>query len=413
MMSSSDNRGDLSSFPIPDHVDPRHVKLFDFDNDPGYARDPQKRLAGLREAGRVFFTPKGRKAILGGGTWVFTGAADIRTVLQDPESFQSSGNRPFGKALGESWVLVPVDLDAPEHTRMRAFLNPLFSPKRIGALAPAIAMRAEELIAAIQGQNEIDFNEVFARPFPISIFLELFGLPTSEMSRFSGWVEAIIHSQGQRQIDAMRELRDHLREVIAEKRANPRDDLISHIATGEISGERLTYDEVMGTCVMLFMGGLDTVTSQLGFIFRWLGEHPEAQAALRADPETIAAAVEEMLRLFPIIVTGRIAAKDVEIDGAVIRKGESVACPMAAVSRDPAEFADPEEVDIARPVNRHSAFGLGPHRCLGSHLARRELNVAVEQWLKLLPPFRVKPGVELTAQGAGVVALTSLPLVFD
>jgi cytochrome P450 len=412
MMSYSSDRGDPSSFPVPEHVDPKHVMLFDFDNDPGYAHDPQKRLAGLRDKGRVFFTPKGRKAMLAGGTWVFTGAADIRAVLQDPETFQSSGNRPFGKALGENWVLVPVDLDAPQHTRMRAFLNPLFSPKRMSALAPAIAARAEELIAPLKGKAEIDFNETFARPFPVSIFLELFGLPTSEMPRFSGWVEGIIHGQGGPQIAAMRELRDHMRTVIEQKRADPQDDLISQIVTGEIDGQSLTYDEIMGTCVMLFMGGLDTVTSQLGFIFRWLGEHPKAQTALRAEPEGIPTAVEELLRLFPIIVTGRIAAKDFEIDGATIKQGESIACPMAAVSRDATEFADPETADIGRAVNRHSAFGLGPHRCLGSHLARRELNIAVEQWLKLLPPFRVKPGVELTAQGAGVVALTSLPLVF-
>jgi cytochrome P450 len=406
------DRGDPSNFPIPDHVDPKHVKLFDFDNDPDYARDPQGTLARFREQFRLFFTPKGRKAILGGGTWVFTQAADIRDVLQDPASFQSSGNRPFGKALGESWVLVPVDLDPPEHARMRGFLNPLFSPKRMAALAPAIEQRAAELIEPIRGQAEVNFVDVFARPFPVSIFLELFGLPTAEMDRFVRWVELIIHSQGAPQLEGMRELRDHLREVIEEKRAHPGDDLISEAVTGTIDGEPLSYDEIMGTCVMLFMGGLDTVTSQLGFIFRWLGEHPKAQAKLRAEPDGIPAAVEEMLRLFPIIVTGRIAARDVEIDGATIKKGESVACPMAAVSRDPAEFADPETVDIGRTANRHSAFGLGPHRCLGSHLARRELVVAVEQWLKLLPPFRVKPGVELTAQGAGVVALTALPLVF-
>jgi cytochrome P450 len=412
-MINSNERGDPSSFPVPDHVDPSHVHLFDFDNDPGYARDPQKRLASFREQGRLFFTPKGRKALLGGGTWVFTNAADIREVLQDPASFQSAGNRPFGKALGENWVLVPVDLDAPEHTRLRSFLNPLFSPKRMNELAPAIAQRAEELIEPLKGLREVDFFDAFARPFPVSIFLELFGLPTAEMARFVRWVEQIIHGQGATQLAGIRELRDHLREVIAEKRAQPGDDLISHVVTGEIEGQKLTDDEVMGTCVMLFMGGLDTVTSQLSFIFRWLGEHPAAQAALRAEPDAIPAAIEELLRLFPIVITGRIAARDVEIDGATIAKGDSVACPMAAVSRDPAEFPDPETVDLRRSPNRHSAFGLGPHRCLGSHLARRELVIAVERWLALAPPFLVKPGVELAAQGAGVVSLISLPLVFS
>lgn len=412
-MSKTDERGEASAYPVPDHVDPAHVRLFDFDSDAEYARDPQARLAGFRREGRLFFTPKGRKSITGGGTWVLTNAKDIRAAMQDWETFRSSGNRPFGKALGENWALTPVDLDPPEHTRMRGFLNPLFSPRKVSGLAPAIEARANALIEPIRDQSEVDFNRAFAQPFPVSIFLELFGLPIDEMDRFIDLVVRIIHGQGARQLNGMRELRDYLREVIVAKRENPGTDIISDLVNAQIDGVPLTYDEIMGTCVMLFMGGLDTVTSQLGFIFRWLAEHPKAQAVLRADASAIPTAIEELLRLFPIITTGRIASRDVELDGATIRKGENIACPMAAVSRDPAEFDDPDVPDLARQANRHSAFGLGPHRCLGSHLARRELVIAVERWLALLPSFRIKPGTELSAQGSGVVALTALPLVFD
>ena len=411
-MAQQEERGAPASFPIPAHVDAAHVELFDFDNDPQYAVDPQARLSGLRAKHRVFFTPKGRKAILGGGTWVFTHAEDIRSVLQDPATFRSSGNRPFGQALGEKWVLVPIDLDPPDHTRMRGFMNPLFSPKRINDLTAEIYARADELIAPIKGKKECAFNEEFARPFPVSIFLELFGLPTSEMARFVHWVELIIHGQGAPQLQGMRELRDHLRDVIEERRRNPKDDLISHAVTGRIDGQALSYEEIMGMCVMLFMGGLDTVTSALGFIFRHLADNPDQQAMLRADPSAIPTAIEELLRLYPIITTGRLASRDVEIGGALIKAGENVACPLVCASRDPEEFENPDAVDLARTPNRHGAFGFGPHRCIGSHLARRELNIAVEQWLAHLPPFRVKPGVKLSAQGAGVVALTQLPLVF-
>lgn len=401
------------AYTAPAHIPPEQVELFDFEADPGYMQDPQGRLNALRDRHRVFYTPKGRKALLGGGTWVFTHAADIRQVLQDPAAFRSGGNRPFGKALGEDWVLIPIDLDPPEHDRMRGFMNPLFSPKRVAALGDKVERRAIGLIEPLVAKGGCAFVEDFARPFPVTIFLEMFGLPVTEMPMFVRWVEAIIHQQGPVQLAAMRELRDHLAVVIEDRRREPRDDLISHAVTGEIDGVRLTYDEIMGMCVMLFMGGLDTVTSSLGFIFRHLADNPQQQSMLRADPSLIPTALEELLRTYPIITTGRIAARDVDIAGAHIKAGENVACPLACASRDPAEIPDPTHVDLTRSPNRHSAFGFGPHRCIGSHLARRELAVAVEQWLKRVPPFRVAPGARLSAKGAGVVALQSLPLVWD
>jgi len=404
--------------PIMEHpeeagiVDPRNIEFFDFENDEEYRKDPQGRLNSLRDRHRLFYTPKGRKSLLGGGTWVFTHGADIRAVLQDPETFKSSGNRPFGKALGEDWVLVPIDLDPPEHTRMRKFMNPLFSPKRVAELAEKVERRAVELITPLQAKQGCSFIEDFARPFPVTIFLEMFGLPVSEMPKFVEWVEAIIHSQGEVQLNAMRELRDYLATVIEDRRNAPLDDLISLAVTAEVEGKTLTYDEIMGMCIMLFMGGLDTVTSSLSFIFRHLAENPEHQEYLRKSLDMIPTAIEELLRVYPIITTGRIATRNVDFDGIVVYEGDNVACPLACSSRDPDEIDGSTDVDLTRNPNRHSAFGFGPHRCIGSHLARRELIVAVEQWLKLLPQFRIQPGKYLTATGAGVVALDALPLVW-
>lgn len=397
----------------PAHIDPANVQLFDFENDESYHRDPQGRLNELRNQHRVFYSPKGRKALLGGGTWIFTHAEDIRAVLQDPATFKSSGNRPFGKALGENWVLIPIDLDPPEHDRMRSFMNPLFSPKKVAQLSAKVEQRAVELIEKFQHKTGCAFVEEFARPFPVTIFLEMFGLPVSEMERFVVWEEAIIHSQGPQQLAAMRELRDYMAEVIADRRLNPKEDLISLAVTTEVEGKKLTYDEIMGMCIMLFMGGLDTVTSELGFIFRHLAENPDQQQWLRDNPSMIPTALEEILRIYPIITTGRIATRDVEIGNVKISAGENVACPLACASRDPAEIENADHIDLERSPNRHSAFGFGPHRCIGSHLARRELIVAIEQWLKRIPPFQVAPGETLEASGAGVVALRSLPLVWE
>lgn len=395
-----------------DEIDPGHVEFFDFENDEEYRKDPQGRLSGLGDKHRVFYTPKGRKSILEGGTWVFTRAADIRDVLQDFTTFKSSGNRPFGKALGENWVLIPIDLDPPEHTRIRKFMNPIFSPRRIADLSDKVERRARELILPLQDKRGCSFIDDFARPFPVTIFLEMFGLPVSEMATFVRWVDAIIHRQREEQLDAMRELRDYLAAIIEDRKRAPTDDLISIAVTSEVEGKPLTYDEVMGMCVMLFMGGLDTVTSALSFIFKHLAEHPEDQEFLRQSPDRIPAALEELLRFYPIITTGRIASRDFEIDGITIREGQNIACLLASASRDPDEIERAREIDLTRDPNRHSAFGFGPHRCIGSHLARRELTVALEQWLKLLPPFRVAPGAELRAGGAGVVALEELPLVW-
>lgn len=412
-MSEPKQQGCPVAHTAPAHIDPANVELFDFENDEGYHRDPQGRLNELRNSHRVFYSPKGRKALLGGGTWIFTHAADIRAVLQDPATFKSSGNRPFGKALGENWVLIPIDLDPPEHDRMRGFMNPLFSPKKVAQLSTKIEQRAIELIEKFRHNTGCAFVEEFARPFPVTIFLEMFGLPVSEMERFVVWEEAIIHSQGPGQLAAMRELRDYMAEVIADRRLNPKDDLISLAVTTEVEGKKLTYDEIMGMCIMLFMGGLDTVTSELGFIFRYLAENPGKQQWLRENPSLIPTALEEILRIYPIITTGRIATRDVEIGDVKISAGENVACPLACASRDPAEIENADQIDLERNPNRHSAFGFGPHRCIGSHLARRELVVAIEQWLKRVPPFRIAPGATLAASGAGVVALHSLPLVWD
>jgi cytochrome P450 len=412
-MSEPKQQGCPVAHTAPAHIDPANIELFDFENDEGYHRDPQGRLNELRNSQRVFYSPKGRKALLGGGTWIFTHAADIRAVLQDPATFKSSGNRPFGKALGENWVLIPIDLDPPEHDRMRGFMNPLFSPKKVAQLSTKIEQRAIELIEKFRRNTGCAFVEEFARPFPVTIFLEMFGLPVSEMERFVVWEEAIIHSQGPGQLAAMRELRDYMAEVIADRRLNPKNDLISLAVTTEVEGKKLTYDEIMGMCIMLFMGGLDTVTSELGFIFRYLAENPDKQQWLRENPSLIPTALEEILRVYPIITTGRIATRDVEIGDVKISAGENVACPLACASRDPAEIENADQIDLERNPNRHSAFGFGPHRCIGSHLARRELLVAIEQWLKRVPPFRIAPGATLAAAGAGVVALHSLPLVWD
>jgi cytochrome P450 len=396
---------------IPAHVPPEAVVRFDFRTDADYHRDPHARMDALRARYRAFYTPYPR-GLAGVGTWVFTRAEDIRAIMQDPETFQSGGARPMSKTLGDSWVLIPTDLDPPEHGKFRTLLNPIFSPKRIASLEDKVRARAAELIEGLKGGTSCELIAAFGRPFPVSIFLELLGLPLSQIDQLVHIEEAILHGAPSDQLGGIRALRDYLAEQIAIRREMPTEDLISFAINAEVDGRPTTPDEVMGICFMLFLGGLDTVTSTLSYVFRYLAEAPDQQAKLRADPSLIPSAVEELVRAYAVVTTGRFATRDVTVGGVFIKKGDNVSMPMAAASRDPTEFDQPTEVVFERSPNRHSAFGFGPHRCIGSHLARREVIVALEEWLRRLPPFRLQAAAQMSSSGTGVISLDQVPITW-
>lgn len=396
---------------VPAHVPRNLVELFSFHEDTGFKHNPHDRLEELRKLHRVFYTPFSR-GLTGQGTWVFTRGEDMRAVLRDTETFASGGLRPFAQAIGEDWTLIPVDLDPPLHAKFRRILNPLFSPSAMKRLDEKVNIRAAENIAAFVADGECDFITAFARPYPVSIFLELMGLPLSEMAKFIRIEDALIHGTPQTQLAGIREARDFLVKEIDARRSNLGDDLISHALKARIDDQPLTADEVLGISFMMFLGGLDTVTSTLGYMFRHLAEHPQDQQQLRDDSALIPDAVEELLRLYNVVTTGRRATRDVDFAGVHIKAGDLIAMPTNFASRDPAEFDEPSVTRFERSPNRHSAFGFGIHHCLGSQLARRELVAAVREWLAAVPPFRLKDGAQLRSSGSGVVALHTLPLVW-
>jgi cytochrome P450 len=210
----------------------------------------------------------------------------------------------------------------------------------------------------------------------------------------------------------MQEVAAYLKSLISLRRTEPTDDLISFAVNGRVDGRPLADDEVLGVCVLLFMAGLDTVTSSLSFQFRHLAEHPADQQRLRDDFGLIPSAVEEMFRAYAVVNTTRYATRDVELAGVTIKKGDNVTCSTILACRDPREFQSPDEVIFERSPNAHNAFSYGPHRCIGSHLARRELVAGIEEWLKVVPKFELAPDARLTASGGGVFGLETLPLVW-
>ena len=390
--------------PIPPHVPRELVREFDFRT--GLGAYPHSSVAALHEGPRVFFSPVHHNSIPGPGTWVLTRAADIRAALQDAETFSSKIMRS-----NSGLQLIPLELDPPEHPKFRAIMNPIFSPLRMKQLETKVRSLARELAAKCADQGECDFVEDFAKPFPVGIFLDLMGLPVDNMPRFLEW-EALIMRDKQTRSAAMQQVSLYLQELITERRRNPTDDLITFAVTAKVDDRLLTDAEVIGICVLLFIAGLDTVTSSFAFHFRHLAEHPADQESLRRDNSLIPSAVEELFRAYAVVNTNRYATKDIEFAGVQIKKGDNVTCSTILASRDPREFENPNQVLFSRSPNPHNAFSYGPHRCIGSHLARREIISGIEEWLKVIPPFRVKPGATINAHGGGVLSLDSLPLVW-
>ena len=346
-----------------------------------------------------------------GGCWVPQKAEDLRRILQDPETFSSAGLTGFSQMIGEAWPLIPLELDPPQHGDYRMLLNPLFTPKKVAELDADMRVLAQELIGRVAASGQCDFDEDFASQFPVLIFLKLMGWPLAEAPKFVGWTRALVKGRDLAEVaGACAEIAAYLRGHIAERRAAPTDDFTSYVVTAEIQGRRLTDDEVMGICFLIFIAGLDTVTSALTFQFAHLADHPEDQARLRANPELIPDAVEELLRAYSIVNMRRQVTRDVQIGDAPMKAGDFVLISTELANLDPAEFTNPTTVDLQRPDNRHMAFSFGPHRCVGSHLARRELTIAVQEWLAATPPFGLLDPDAIVMRASGVFGLDGLRL---
>jgi cytochrome P450 len=347
------------------------------------------------------------------GNWILTKAEDIREVLQHPELFSSKGIAGFSRLVGESWDLIPLELDPPDHAKFRAVMNGIFAPKKIAAMEEGVRDRAVRLIEGLKDKGDCEFMEAFGRPFPIAIFMQLMGLPEKDFDKFVAWEHGLLHTTDfAERIAAGKAIYDYLRELIAERRQTPADDLTTFAIQAVVDGRPTTDDEVMGICYLLVVAGLDTVASALGLQFRHLAQNPADQAKLRADPSLIPGAIEEFLRRYATVTTSRFVLQDTAVGGVEMKVGDKVSCSTILASLDPDEFGSPMDVDIERSPNRHVAFSYGPHRCIGSHLARRELVIAMEEWLKRVPEFRVAGGVDVPVKPGGVWGVETLPLVW-
>lgn len=401
---------------VPDHVAPDLVRKFNIFTADGMETCPFQTAQKMRELGRIFWNATNP---LFRGSWVLTQAEDMRFVLNNPKQFISKGQAGFMTLEGEALTLIPLEADQPRHTKYRQLLNPLISPGAVARMSEGVSQRAIALIEAVRERGHCEFNRDFAVPFPVSIFLQLMGLPEAEMERFMAWEAVLVHTgdtaDGNAAMEnAANEISAYLKALAAARRTEPRDDLATFIVNARIDGEPLSDKEILGIMYLLFLAGLDTVTATTGWIFHHLAEHPEQQQALRDNPDSVPKAIEELLRRFSIITTHRRCVDDVEIGGVAMRAGDWITIPYTLGSTDGAHFHDPMTVDLDRKNVRHFAFGFGPHFCMGSHLARRELEIALREWLVRIPNgWRLAPGSETRTHGGHSLGHDRIELVWD
>lgn len=397
---------------VPSHIPSELVVPYDMLRVSGPMDDPFTVMRGFKEKARIFYTPVHFSNPT--GAWVLTRAEDIRAALQNPGLFSSKGVSGFSRLLGESWDMIPLELDPPAHTKFRALLNPLFAPNKIAKMQDGVRESCIALIEALKAKPDCEFMQDFGRPFPVLIFLQLMGLPAEDFDKVLEWEELLLQGKTmEARIGAAAAIRDYLRDLAQARREHPVDDLISFAVQAKVDGEMLTDDEILGICYLLFVGGLDTVASSLGFYFKYLAEHPEQQRLLRENNALIPDAVEELLRVHSVVMVSRFLTADAEFGGVEMKKGDCIAIYMTFASYDAEEIEQPETVDFARVPNRHVAFSFGPHRCIGSHLARRELVIAIEEWVNRVPHFEVKPGADVRMHGGVVFGVDSLPLTWS
>jgi cytochrome P450 len=362
------------------------------------------------------------------GFWVLTRYADVIAMLRDPrlvkEPIAAFVAARFGMAVPPGLGLSMLDRDPPDHTRLRGLVSKAFTPKALEALRPHIRQIVDGLLAKVEGKGEMDLIEEFAYPLPVRVICEMLGVPVADHERFKGWgldiargLDAIMlppdSEVARRSMAGRHALAGYFRELIAERRAAPREDMLSALIAAEEAGDKLNEDELLATCLLLLVAGHETTVNLIGNGSLALLRHPAELRRLRENPGLIGSAVEELLRYDgPVQRTARIPSEDVTIGGVTIPKGEMVMPFLGAADRDPAQFPDPDRLDITRSDNRHIAFGMGIHFCLGAPLARMEGQIAINAMLERLPKLALATDRPEYRESLTLRGLKALPVSF-
>lgn len=394
---------------VPAHVSPDLIRSVGITYSPEFLAAPHAFMADLHDKQPPLFYDVGMM----GNAWQAIKHEDALFVLRHPEIFSNEGATPFPRDPDDYFYFIPQEIDPPEHRKYRNIVDPVFSPQGVKKLEDKIRKLANDLIDEFIDKGEVEYTEAFGRPLPVMVFLDIMGLPQSMRDTFVSWAMELLHSNSREKMgEAMANITAYLKSAIAEKKANPDDGVVSLIAHAEIDGRPLSDKEVFGFVCFLFIGGLDTVFATLNNIWLYLAQNPDKVQEMIDDPANINAQIEELLRVWSVTFSGRVLIQDHEMRGVQLKKDDRITCVLPACNFDPEVFPNPREVNFHRPRKTILAFTVGAHSCMGAHLARLEIKCALEEWLKRIPSFSVKPGTHTEYRPGGVVGPEEVPLVW-
>ena len=355
-----------------------------------------------------------------GSTWLPTAYKDVVALAHDIEHFSSlditvipfTGEEPDEPVL--PYGVPPISADPPLHTWTRRLLLPWFSHRKVDSYEPMTRDLCNRLIDGFLADGRADAAADYAQQIPVRVIAAILGVPESLSDTFTGWVRDVLEfaDDEERRRDGTIALIEYFVAEVERRKSEPGDDLLSALLQTEMDGEPIEVAVVLGVAALTLIAGVDTTWSAIGSSLWHLATHPDDAKTLATDPEAMPLAIEELLRAYSPVTMARVVTSDLEFEGCPMKTGDKVLMNFPAANRDPEAFEHPDQVILDRAHNRHVAFGSGIHRCAGSNLARMELRVAIEEWLRRIPEFRVEPGAEVTWAGGQVRGPRSVPVVF-
>jgi cytochrome P450 len=381
----------------------------DFDHlDPRWIEDPYPIWDALRQSCPIAHTERYL------GVYFPTRYADVRAIANDTESF-SSRRVVVRETYPPRVPAPPITSDPPKHRAAKNLLLPAFTPDAITRHEPRAREICRELIGRFAAQGRCDAARDYAQDIPVRVIALMLGVPERDGDLFRKWIHELLEvgiTDPDVMMRAVNESNDYFRAEIDKRRAAPADDLITYLAQATIDGAPLSESHQLGSLRLLLIAGIDTTWSAIGSCLWHLATHEADRRRLVAEPQLLSTAVEEFLRAYAPVTMAREVTKDTAINGCTFKQGEMVLLSFPAANRDPAAFPDADRVIIDRANNRHAAFGLGIHRCVGSNLARMEIRIALEEWLARIPEFSLDAGSPVTWSEGTVRGPRRVPVVF-
>ena len=395
---------------VPDHVPAESVWDHSFAEFLSELADPYLAAGRLHDGPGVIWATN---ASHGKPAWILTRHALIEEGFADYQKFSSTRGRLLGAVMDPDWLLLPVEADPPDHRYYREVLRPFFTPSAISRRASEVQGLCDTLIAGFLARGSCEFISEFASILPNAIVVSLLGMPQQMLQQFLQWEETAIHgTDDSKRLAAGRAIIDYLKGFIVEQKDNPGTELMRGVLSGRMKDRPFNDAEVLGICYLLFVAGLDTVFSSLGWIMRHLAIDQALQTRLRNNPHDIPAAVEEFTRAYGVSSPSRTVAKDMIFHGVPMKRGEDVLLPTYLAGRDPRAWPNPHSIDIDRRP-RHVTFGLGAHVCLGVHLAKREMRIMIESFLSRMKAIHIPEGEGFEYHTSSTIGLDRLALAWD